>query len=66
MDPKVRMRLRWVELYFSSGNADFVFRRCDISRPTLRKWVTRFEEKGLEGLQDESRRPRNSPIQTLL
>ncbi|TYO97164.1 transposase InsO family protein [Geothermobacter ehrlichii] len=61
MDPKVRMRLRWVELYFSSGNAGFVCRRCGISRPTLRKWVTRFKEKGLEGLQDESRRPRNFP-----
>ena len=28
---------------------------------TVRKWKTRFEEKGYNGLEDQSRRPHNSP-----
>ena len=33
-------------------------RRCGISRPTLRKWVRRYQESGIEGLEDQSRRPK--------
>lgn len=36
-------------------------RRCGISRPTLRKWVQRFELHGLEGLESRSSRPKSSP-----
>ncbi len=32
-----------------------------MSRPTLRKWLRRFEEEGVEGLIFRSRRPTNSP-----
>ena len=35
-----------------------------ISRKTGYKWVERFEEKGLEGLKDQSRAPKNSPHRT--
>ncbi|MBV8884801.1 MAG: IS481 family transposase, partial [Chroococcidiopsidaceae cyanobacterium CP_BM_RX_35] len=30
-----------------------------ISRPTLRKWIRRYEHLGLEGLKDQSRRPKS-------
>ena len=50
-----------VQLYEETGDAGYVCRRCGISRPTLRKWHRRFKELGLDGLQDKSKRPRNSP-----
>ena len=35
-----------------------------ISRKTGYKWMARYAAEGLEGLQDESRRPHHSPTQT--
>ena len=35
--------------------------RCGISRPTLRKWLKRYEQAGEVGLQSMSRRPHHSP-----
>jgi len=35
--------------------------KCGISRPTLRKWWNRYQECGLKGLEEESRRPKSSP-----
>lgn len=61
MEPKIKMRLQWVQLYQTSQNAGLVCRRCGISRPTLRKWVRRYEQLGLDGLQDHSRRPKSCP-----
>jgi transposase InsO family protein len=48
-------------MYEDLGNAGVVCRRCGISRPTLRKWLQRFKEEGLEGLESRSRRPLTSP-----
>ena len=31
------------------------------TRKTVRKWLRRFEQKGLEGLKDISRAPKNIP-----
>jgi transposase len=56
-----KQRLVWVQLYQDTHNSGLVCRRCGISRPRLRKWVRRHEEQGLAGLQDQRRRPRNSP-----
>ena len=36
-------------------------RLFDVSRPTVYKWVGRFNSEGLQGLQDRSRRPHHSP-----
>lgn len=63
MDREIRMRLRWVELYFELKNAGIVCKRCGISRPTLRKWVIRFKQYGIKGLQSQSKRPKSSPAQ---
>ncbi len=61
MDRDVRMRLLWVELYQKLGDAGLTCRRCGISRPTLRKWVRRFETHGVDGLKALSRRPLSLP-----
>jgi transposase InsO family protein len=38
--------------------------RFNISRKTAHKWIARFEEHGLEGYQERSRRPHGCPWQT--
>ena len=35
-----------------------------ISRKTGYKWLKRYREEGLNGLEDQSRRPQHSPTQT--
>lgn len=42
-------------------NAGILFLKCGISRPTLRKWLRRYEQQGVEVLKGHSRRPKNSP-----
>jgi transposase InsO family protein len=66
MDRVLKQRLTWVQLYEKSKDADFVFRRCWISRPTLRKWWYRYRSRGLEGLEGLSKRPRSSPCKKVL
>lgn len=61
----MQARLKWVNLYEQIGHAGLVCQRCGISRPTLRKWLKRYEEFGLEGLKDTSRKPKTSPQQKI-
>jgi Transposase and inactivated derivatives len=61
MENKIQARLKWVTLYERVEDAGLVCRRCGISRPTLRKWVRRYQQFGLDGLADHSRRPKKSP-----
>jgi len=63
MNREIRMRLKWVRLYEQTSNAGLVCRRCGISRSTLRKWLRRYKEGGIDGLQSRSRRPKSSPGQ---
>jgi transposase InsO family protein len=58
MDEVIRKRLTWVRLYHETGDAGYVCRHCGISRPTLRKWLERYEAAGEDGLRDQSKRPR--------
>ncbi len=46
-------------------NISALCREFGISRPTGYKWLKRYAEAGMEGLQDQSRRPRRSPSRTL-
>ena len=39
-------------------------RRFGITAKTAYKWLARYQESGIEGLRDQSRRPRTSPTQT--
>jgi transposase InsO family protein len=60
MESEIRKRLRWIELFKEYGNAGIVCLKCGISRPTLRKWLLRFEQSGIEGLIERSRKPQHS------
>lgn len=65
MTPEEKKRLLWVKLYQETGDAGLVCRKCGISRPTLRKWIKRYEGLGEEGLASLSRRPHHSPNQKI-
>lgn len=61
------MSLRWeiVQRALEEGvNKSQLCREFAVSRKTAYKWLQRFLERGLVGLQDISRRPRASPKQT--
>ncbi len=61
MDHQKHSRLQWVKMYLETKDAGLVCRRCGISRPTLRKWVNRYNDLGEDGLNEVSRKPHNSP-----
>lgn len=61
MDKDQRKRFKWITLYEKIGNAGTVCLKCGISRPTLRKWLKRYEAEGIEGLKDRTKKPHNSP-----
>src|ERR671928_816594 len=61
----VRLRLKWVAAYREVGDAGVVCRRYGISRPTLRKWLRRFDADGEAGLNERSRRPLSSPAKKI-
>jgi len=61
MDRKLKARLQWVKLYEEKQDAGYVCRHCGVSRPTLRKWLNRYIEHGIEGLKDRSKKPHRSP-----
>jgi len=61
MDRDQRARLGWIKLYKEHQDAGFVCRRCGISRPTLRKWLGRYQDSGIDGLKDRSKRPHSFP-----
>ena len=47
-----------------TGNVAQTCRYFGISRQTFYQWLRRYQEKGLEGLRDKSRRPHHSPHAT--
>lgn len=61
MDREIHQRLLWVKLYDECHDAGIFCRRCGISRPTLRKWISRYKQDGIAGLKDHSKRSRISP-----
>jgi transposase len=60
-DREERLRLTWIIAYREFGDAGAVCRRFGVSRPTLRKWLRRYEAEGEAGLRARSRRPHRSP-----
>jgi len=58
-------RLRFLEDYrLNYYSISELAERFNISRKTAHKWIARFEEHGLEGYQERSRRPHGCPWQT--
>ena len=62
-DREERRRLSWIVAYRERPDAGAVCRRFGISRPTLRKWLRRYEAEGEVGLRALSRRPHHFPAQ---
>ena len=62
-DREERRRLSWIVAYRERPDAGAVCRRFGISRPTLRKWLRRYEAEGEVGLRALSRRPHHFPTQ---
>ena len=62
-DRDERCRLSWIVAYRERPDAGAVCRRFGISRPTLRKWLRRYEAEGEVGLRALSRRPHHFPAQ---
>jgi transposase len=65
MNDEIQQRLKWIKLYQETNNAGLVCLRCGISRPTLRKWWSRFQKHGEDGLKSLSKKPHSSPNQKL-
>lgn len=63
MNDEIQQRLKWIKLYQETNNALLVCLLCGISRPTLRKWWSRYQEQGLDGLKSLSKSPHHSPNQ---
>lgn len=63
MNDEIQQRLKWMKRYQETSNAALVCLRCGISRPTLRKWWSRYQEQGIDGLEILSKRPYTSPNQ---
>jgi len=56
-------RRKLVESYISTGSISNTARLWGTSRNVVRKWVRRWEEEGLSGLADHSRRSHHFPHQ---
>ncbi|MBL9024376.1 MAG: IS481 family transposase [Myxococcales bacterium] len=56
------LKLEFVERAEKGETMSTLCREFGISRTTGHKWVKRFRERGFEGLDEESRRPKGSPL----
>jgi putative transposase len=61
---KTEARKRLVKTYETTGNLSQTARLWGTSRQVVRQWVRRYQQEGLSGLEDRSRRPRASPQKT--
>jgi transposase InsO family protein len=57
----VALKKEFVELVKNKGNVSRVCKNFGISRQTGYKWIERYKSSGVDGLEDRSRRPTNSP-----
>lgn len=58
----VRLRLHAVKQHLEKGvRAAEICEFLGVSERTLRYWCRNYREEGVEGLREESRRPRHSP-----
>lgn len=61
----MRERCRFVIRALEPGaNKSELCREFGISRPTGDKWINRYLSEGIDGLKEQSRRPKTSPLET--
>jgi transposase InsO family protein len=65
MSREARMRLRWMDFYHKHQNARKTCRHFGISPTTFYKWLARFCERGLRGLESLSRAPNKKRESTI-
>lgn len=65
MDKKIKARANWVNLYIKTKDAGYVCHKCGVSRPTLRKWYRHYQQEGVQGLIEQSKKPHSSPNQKI-
>ncbi|QRV23409.1 helix-turn-helix domain-containing protein [Marinomonas foliarum] len=61
MDLKVSLVSDWLSGCYTKT---MLAKKYGISRPTVNKWLGRYDEGGAEGLYDQSRQPHSCPHQT--
>jgi transposase InsO family protein len=61
MDQKIQLIADWQSEYFSITDLS---KKYGVSRPIVYKWLSRYEELGIDGLKEQSRAPLHSPNQT--
>jgi len=61
MDQKVQFISDWKAGAYSKIDLS---NKYDISRPTVDKWILRYEEEGIDGLKERSRAPNSCPHKT--
>lgn len=62
---QAQARLRWMDSYARHGNARKTCRHFDISPTTFYKWLARYRERGLAGLEDRSRAPKRRRVSAI-
>ncbi len=58
------LRIEFVERAKAGESIAALCREFKVSRTTGHKWFKRFQARGYEGLEDESRRPKSAPLAT--
>lgn len=61
MDQKIQLIAEWAQAQSSITDLS---KKYGISRKTIYKWCTRYQDKGVDGLKDQSRAPQYSPKKT--
>lgn len=62
---EAKMRLKWIDFYKKHGDARLTCRHFGISPTTFYKWLKRFTNRGLRGLENLSRAPMRRRTSTL-
>lgn len=57
----LQSRLQIVQWHQAGQSKTAIAERLGVSRQTVHKWITRFEQHGPKGLHDRSSRPKRSP-----
>ena len=62
--PQKHVRRVWIVLLAGDGvGTDEIQRRLSVSKPTIRRWRTRYVEAGVDGLcRDKTRPPGKAPL----
>lgn len=62
LSDKAQLKLEWIIFYHTSGkdNTTDTARHFGVTRKTIHKWLTRFNEVNLSTLEEKSRAPKNT------